>query len=148
MLLRPPGRAHVDRAAGLVQVTDFTDRLDQVALYLEAVQLRASRQVRLDARVLEVTSGAAGQPIDWNDMATRSGAGVRRAAPGVAGLRVTDLGALMNAIASQGSVRTIASLAIAGDEQRARDPARGRRRDAHFVRGEGIAAAPARRSRA
>jgi MSHA biogenesis protein MshL len=108
-MLSTAGRAHVDRASGLVQVTDFTDRLDQISLYLEAVQLRASRQVRLEARVLEVTSGAAGQPIDWNTVAARSGSGVRRAAPGVAGLRVTDFGALVNVLGSQGSVRTIAS---------------------------------------
>ena len=108
-MLSTAGRAHVDRASGLVQVTDFTDRLDQISLYLEAVQLRASRQVRLETRVLEVTSGAAGQPIDWNAVAARSGSGVRRAAPGVAGLRVTDVGALVNALGSQGAVRTLAS---------------------------------------
>lgn len=53
-LLSGEGRHHVDRRAGLVQVTDFADRLDQVALYLETVQLRASRQVRIEARVFRV----------------------------------------------------------------------------------------------
>src|SRR4029079_7352781 len=53
-LLSPSGRVHVDRTAGLVQVTDFAERLDQVGIYLEAVQLRAARQVRIDAQVLSV----------------------------------------------------------------------------------------------
>ncbi len=65
-LLSVSGRVHVDRAAGLVQVTDFEDRLEQVAVYLEAVQLRASRQVRIEAQVLEVTmNDASKSTIDW-----------------------------------------------------------------------------------
>ena len=40
-LLSPDGRHHVDRRAGLVHVTDHRERLDQVALYLETVQVRA-----------------------------------------------------------------------------------------------------------
>jgi hypothetical protein len=40
-LLSDSGRAHVDRNAGLVQVTDFADRLDRVGIYIEAVTLRA-----------------------------------------------------------------------------------------------------------
>ena len=53
-LLSASGRMHVDRSAGLVQVTDFADRLDQVGVYVEAVQLRAMRQVRIEAHVFEV----------------------------------------------------------------------------------------------
>lgn len=108
-MLSPNGRAHVDRAAGLVQVTDFSDRLDQIAVYIEAVQLRATRQVRLDARVFEVTLNTAGQSLDWTDLAARPDAGIRPSAPGNAGLRVTDFDALMKAIATQGTVRMIAT---------------------------------------
>jgi hypothetical protein len=71
-LLSPSGRMHVDSNAGVVQVTDFADRLDQVGLYLETVTLRASRQVRLDARVLEVTLGSPAG-IDWTAVGARAG---------------------------------------------------------------------------
>ena len=106
-MLSPGGRAHVDRVAGLVQVTDFTDRLDQIAVYIEAVQLRATRQVRLDARVLEVTLNSAARPVNWTAVA--AGAGVGSAAPGAAGIQVRDFDALLNAIATQGTVRLIAA---------------------------------------
>ena len=45
---------NVDRKAGLLQVTDFPERLDRVAVYLDAVQDRVHRQVQIDARVIEV----------------------------------------------------------------------------------------------
>jgi MSHA biogenesis protein MshL len=108
-LLSSSGRVHVDRSAGLVQVTDFADRLDQVGIYLEAVQARASRQVRLEARVFEITLHDAGAAaVDWPTAIARAGGAVvsSRAA---AGLRVHDFDALMRAIAEQGAVRTIAA---------------------------------------
>lgn len=109
-LLSPSGRSHVDRKAGLVQVTDFRDRLDRVAAYLDAVHVRVNRQVRLDARVFEVTV-AQGAGVDWAAVAARAGSPLRAAAPGIAtaGLRVDSLDALMKAIGEQGSVRMIAS---------------------------------------
>lgn len=108
-MLSPNGRAHVDRAAGLVQVTDFADRLDQIAVYVEAVQLRATRQVRLDARVFEVTLNTTAHSVNWTDIAAQAAAGIRPATPGAAGLHVTDFDALMKAIATQGTVRMIAA---------------------------------------
>jgi type II secretory pathway component GspD/PulD (secretin) len=88
-LLSEGGRSHVDRRAGLVQVTDFADRLDQVALYLESVHLRAARQVRLEARVLEVRlEGARG--VDWRALGGSQGSG--------AGVIVRDLDALVRAL--------------------------------------------------
>ena len=96
-LLSATGRMHLDRAAGIVQVTDFSDRLDQVGIYIEAVQLRASRQVRLEARVLEVTlADASAGSIDWKAVAARA-TGARAGAD-----------ALQKAIAEQGAVTTIA----------------------------------------
>ncbi|MEO8077531.1 MAG: hypothetical protein ABI818_14470 [Acidobacteriota bacterium] len=110
-LLSESGRMHLDRTAGLVQVTDFDDRLEQVGLYVEAVQVRATRQVRIEARVLEVTlNSAAATSIDWNAVASRSGSKVRPGvARGAAGMRVDDFGAFARAIGEQGTVRMIAA---------------------------------------
>lgn len=105
-LLSSSGRMHVDRGAGLIQVTDFADRLDQVGIYVEAVHQRATRQVRLDARVFEVTlTDPAASSIDWSAVVERTGGGVSR----TAGMMVTDAGALVKAIGQQGTVRTIAA---------------------------------------
>ena len=110
-LLSASGRAHVDRAAGLVQVTDFSDRLDQVGVYVEAVQLRAMRQVRLEAHVFEVAFGeGSAAAIDWKAVALRTGAGTRSSAGhGAAGLTVADIDVLKRAIAEQGVVTMIAA---------------------------------------
>src|SRR5262249_54512977 len=65
-LVSTSGKLHVDRSAGLIEVTDFADRLDQIGLYVEAVHLRATRQVRVAARVFEVTLKDAAAPfLDW-----------------------------------------------------------------------------------
>ena len=56
-MLSKDGRVHVDRRAGLVSVTDYPDRLDRVALYLEALQVRSLRQVRLQARIVDSRAG-------------------------------------------------------------------------------------------
>ena len=37
-----------------MQVTDYPDRLDKIGLYLDAVQNRATRQVSIQAKVIEV----------------------------------------------------------------------------------------------
>jgi type II secretory pathway component GspD/PulD (secretin) len=108
-LLSESGRMHVDRSAGLVQVTDFSDRLAQIGLYIEAVQLRATRQVRIEARVLQVTlSSAAATSIDWQAVATRAGAPAQPAVPRGAGMKVGDFAALMKALGEQGTVAIIA----------------------------------------
>jgi MSHA biogenesis protein MshL len=108
-LLSASGRVHVDRSAGLVQVTDFADRLDQVAVYLEAVQTRASRQVRLEARIFEISlHDAAAAAVDWAAVVARAGGAVATH-HSAAGLRVHDFDALMRAVAEQGTVRTIAA---------------------------------------
>jgi MSHA biogenesis protein MshL len=107
-LLSSSGRMHVDRSAGVVQVTDFSDRLEQVGLYVEAVQVRASRQVRLEARVFEVTLRDRASTIDWRAAAARS-SGALRMDPGAAGVRVTNFSGLMQALGEQGTVRMIAA---------------------------------------
>ena len=92
-LLSPDGRHHVDRRAGLVHVTDHRERLDQVALYLETVQVRAVRQVRIDARIYRLT--------------LRDGLSAResRMTPTI----VEDIRQLMPALEQSGSVELVAS---------------------------------------
>jgi MSHA biogenesis protein MshL len=104
-LLSSSGRVHVDRTAGVVQVTDFADRLDQVGVYVETITLRATRQVRLDARVLQVTLNAEVASIDWGTVASRAGV----PAGSGAGLRVADVNVLLQAIGEFGDVRVIAA---------------------------------------
>jgi MSHA biogenesis protein MshL len=110
-LLSASGRVHIDRIAGLVQVTDFPERLDQVGVYLETMQLRATRQVRFDAQFLSVAlwpEGAAS--IDWTSPAIKNAAVVRSASgSGPIGLSVNDLNALTKALAEQGTVTKLAS---------------------------------------
>ena len=109
-LLSETGRMHVDRSAGLVQVTDFADRLDQVGVYVEAVQLRATRQVRIEARVFQIAlTDAAATSIDWKAAAARSGATVRGGAGRAVGMRIEDFDALKKALAEQGTVTMIAA---------------------------------------
>jgi type II secretory pathway component GspD/PulD (secretin) len=103
-LLSPNGTVHVDRRAGLAQVTDDPERLDRVAQYLEAVQARSGRQVRLQARILEVTLKDAAA-IDWR--AVRDKLSLPRDAP-EAGL-AADPAALQAALADQGDVRVLSA---------------------------------------
>jgi len=102
---------HVDRTAGLVQVTDFAERLDQVGVYLEAAQLRASRQVRIDAQFLSVDlTSASAASIDWTTAAVKGAAASRVSeGNGPMGLAVRDVDALIAALAAQGAVTTLAS---------------------------------------
>ena len=68
-LLSGRGTFNVDRKAGLVQVTDFPERLDRVGAYLEAVSDRVLRQVQIDARVIEVElAGDKAATLDWTSL--------------------------------------------------------------------------------
>jgi MSHA biogenesis protein MshL len=115
-LVSERGAFNVDRKAGLLQVTDFPERLDRVATYLEAVQDRVHRQVQVDARVVEValTDEKAGS-LDWQALAQamtardaplRAPASARRAPTA---LRITSLNGFLTALAAQGTVTTLAS---------------------------------------
>jgi type II secretory pathway component HofQ len=92
-LLSNRGTFNVDRKAGLVQVTDFPERLDRVGAYLEAVSTRVLRQVQIEARVVEVElSGEKVPTLDWT------------------GLRQTrDSEKVMAALAAQGTVTILAA---------------------------------------
>ena len=92
-LLSNRGTFNVDRKAGLVQVTDFPERLDRVGAYLEAVSDRVLRQVQIEARVVEVELGGnKAATLDWT------------------GLRQTrDREQVMAALAAQGTVTILAA---------------------------------------
>jgi MSHA biogenesis protein MshL len=103
-LLSASGRMHLDRTAGVVQVTDFAERLQQVGIYIETVTLRATRQVRLSAQVLDVALTDQ-RAIDWTAVARNAGVVIGAGA----GIHVGDFDALVRAIGGFGTVRTIAS---------------------------------------
>jgi type II secretory pathway component GspD/PulD (secretin) len=103
-LLTTRGTVHVDRRTGLAQVTDYPDRLDRVAAYVEALQVRGSRQIRLQARILQVTPrGAAG--IDWAAVRQQIGVPAAGASAGVA----VDAASVQRALASEADVELLAS---------------------------------------
>src|SRR5262249_40414087 len=105
---------NLDRKAGLLQVTDFTERLDRIAVYLEAVNDRVHRQVQLDALVVEVElTDPKANGLDWSVVAAQlrgTMTAAERAAPhpSPTGLRVTDTSKLLSLLAAQGAVTTIA----------------------------------------
>ena len=118
MLMSSEGRFNIDRKAALLQATDYPDRLDQIQLYLDAVHNRATRQVQIQAKVIEVTlTEASSAGINWNLLVERAGDAValtQNVVPSAdgtirAGLRIKDLTGLLNALASQGSVNVLAS---------------------------------------
>jgi type II secretory pathway component GspD/PulD (secretin) len=108
-LLSERGTFSVDRKAGLVQVTDFPERLDRVAFYLDSVHDRVHRQVQIDVRVLEVELADFGaQSLDWTAL-ERGGAGpVAASPPNVRGLRVLDVARFEAALAAQGRLSLLA----------------------------------------
>jgi type II secretory pathway component GspD/PulD (secretin) len=100
---------NVDRKAGLLQVTDFPDRLERIALYLEAVHDRVHRQVQIEARILEVELNdpeAAG--LDW-DALERPNRATPGFAPSSGVLRVADVPGFLEALGAQGKVSVLAA---------------------------------------
>jgi MSHA type pilus biogenesis protein MshL len=117
-LLSPEGRFNMDRKAALLQATDYPDRLDQIQLYLDAVQNRATRQVQIQAKVIEVTLGddfSAG--INWTLVIERAGDAVSLTQDVVptaggtftVGLNIKDFAGLLRAFATQGKVNVMAT---------------------------------------
>lgn len=101
-LLTETGRVHIDRRAGLATVTDYPERLDRVALYLETLHANSSREVRLQAQAFEVTLKAA-TSIDWRAIREKLGMPPDTPIAGLAG----DLVALRAALSAQGDLRTL-----------------------------------------
>jgi MSHA biogenesis protein MshL len=109
---------NVDRKAGLLQVTDFPERLDRVEAYLDAVQDRVHRQAQIDARVVEIELADDKAPgIDWAVVSARMASAADapsrsvRSQPrsSLTGLRTTDVATLLGLLAEQGSVTTVAT---------------------------------------
>ena len=109
-LLSAGGRAHVDRGAGLLQVTDLRERVDAVDRYLERVVRRAGRQVRIEARIVEVAlADTASAGLDW--------VALSRLAPALLGIDGTsirpvlttraDVDQFLAALEEQGAVTTL-----------------------------------------
>ncbi len=118
MLISPDGRFNTDRKAALLQATDYPERLDQIQLYLDAVHTRASRQVQIQAKVIEVTlNDAFLSGINWKLVIERAGDAIaltQRDLPSatgglVSGFRIKDFEGLLNALAVQGTVNVKAS---------------------------------------
>lgn len=113
-LLTERAAFNVDRKAGLLQVTDFPERLDRVAIYLETVQDRVHRQVQIDARVIEVEpNDAKAAGVDWAGLAVKMSGAATADVPiatrqTMNGLRVTDVGRLLALLAEQGTVTVVA----------------------------------------
>jgi type II secretory pathway component HofQ len=117
-LLSATGRMSLDRTAALLQVTDTQTRLARVEQYLEAAMLRATRQVQIEGKIIEVElrdEFSAG--IDWravqNGLATSTTA-ARTLGPqtseGLAlALTPSGFAPLMNALAAQGTVNVLSS---------------------------------------
>jgi len=114
-LLTERAAFNVDRKAGLLQVTDFPERLDRIAIYLDTVQDRVHRQVQIDARVIEVEpTDAKASGIDWAAVAAEMSGAPTAEVPiatrqTMNGLRVTDVGRLLSLLAQQGSVTLVAN---------------------------------------
>jgi len=104
---------NLDRKAGLLQVTDFPERLERVSIYLEAVHDRMVRQVEIEARVVEVELNDEKAGIDWSAVAAGQAGelvpGQRPPLrPSLTGLRVTDVTRLLASLAAQGKVFELA----------------------------------------
>ena len=114
-LLTERATFNVDRKAGLLQVTDFPERLDRVAIYLDTVQDRVHRQVQIDARVIEVEPNDANAPgIDWAGVAAKMSGAATADVPVATrqtmnGLRVTDVAKLLGLLGEQGTVTVVAN---------------------------------------
>ena len=116
-LLSEKGRMSLDRTAAMLQVTDTPGRIARVEQYLEVAMLRATRQVQIEAKIIEVElrdEFSAG--IDWRAVlsgATNSTTYVQTPAAtseGVAlALKPGGFTALMNAIAAQGTINVLSS---------------------------------------
>jgi len=133
-LLSPNGRATVDSASGTIVITDRPDVLDMVEKVLAQMQSSLKRQVIIEAKIMEVTLNHAHQyGVNWsaiidhgldingdpndgynlnygNNMASDLASGL-----GTFQLEITKidgirtLGAMIDAIRTQGDVNTISS---------------------------------------
>lgn len=121
-LMSADGRFNLDRKAAILQVTDVPSRLDRIQTYLEAVMLRVTRQVEIEAKVVEVElrdEFSAG--INWRTVFGAlggTGTASQTLAPATSGgltytLSLRDISGLLNAFATQGKVNVLSSPRVA-----------------------------------
>jgi MSHA biogenesis protein MshL len=103
-LLSADGRFSVDRAAGVVQVTDYPERLHRVGTYLESVERRLNRQVDVQAQVIEVELNDPAAPgVDW------SAAMALAHTPGPFGVPTLNFQTFVEVLGQQGRVSVLAA---------------------------------------
>lgn len=118
-VMSPDGKFNLDRKAGLLQVTDYPDRLDRVSVYLEAVEARVLRQVQIVAQVVEVElRESMSTGIDWSAVFRNAGDSVtvtQNLTPTDAGgaftigMAIRNIKGLIDAFATQGRVNVLSS---------------------------------------
>jgi len=113
------GKFNLDRKAGLLQITDYSDRLDKIATYIEAVETRVLRQVLIQAKIIEIElteQFSAG--INWSTVLQNAGNAIsltQRLNPAAnsgaftMGVNIKSFQGLLDALASQGRVNVMAS---------------------------------------
>jgi len=114
-LLSADGRMNIDSTAALLRVTDRPSRLARVEQYLDAVMQRATRQVQIEAKIIEVElrdEFSAG--IDWRSVTNGLAPNSTQAPTPVSGgstltLNVTDFSAVLKALSAQGTVNVLSS---------------------------------------
>jgi MSHA biogenesis protein MshL len=114
-LLSADGRMNIDRTAALLRVTDRPSRLARVEQYLDAVMQRATRQVQIEAKIIEVDlrdEFSAG--IDWRAVTNGLAPNSTQAPTPVSGgptltVNVTDFSAVLKALSAQGTVNVLSS---------------------------------------
>lgn len=112
VLLSEQAAFNVDRKAGLLQVTDTPERLDRVAVYLDAVENRVHRQAQIDVRVLEVTlNDEKARGVDWTALTTQMIADESRSSTRrtLTAMRVTNVGRLVTLLEAQGTVAMLSN---------------------------------------
>jgi MSHA biogenesis protein MshL len=118
-LMSGDGRFNLDRKAGIIQVTDYPDRLDRIGFYLEIVETRVNRQVQIQAKVIEVElSDGYTTGINWatlfknagnNVTLTQSLAPANLAGAFTLGVKIRDFTALLQAFGTQGKVKVLSA---------------------------------------
>ncbi len=114
---------NLDRKAGVLQITDYPDRLEKVQTYLDLVQLRVNRQVQIQAKVLEVDLNQdAITGINWSTVFRSAGNSVtltQQMSPTnltsafTLGVNIRDFTGLLQAFATQGKVNVLSSPRVA-----------------------------------
>ena len=114
-LLSPNGRATIDKVTGTIVVTDSRERLALVEKYLSTLEESLTRQVMIEARIMEVQLDDSHQfGIDW-DYVSGDVTFAQTLATGVGALNVgitptnDEPNVLVDALATQGNVNVLSS---------------------------------------